>query len=176
MLLGPAATAGLNALHRVRIAARRPQARSRPSRADLDRMVMGLAVLLHESLHVTGPAIPEDYHLDPGARALEEGLTEAATVDLLPRYVRSLPLPRALAPRLRAAARRYRPAYRPQVTWVRQMSARATGAGVNSPTARAWRVRAADRWGPERWDLLASTLGTDADALRAGAPAIQKVR
>ncbi len=177
VFLGPAATAGLNALHRARITARRPAtAKRRPSRADLDRMVMGLAVLLHETLHVTGAPMPIDVHHDASARALEEGLTEAATVDLLVRYVASLRVPPSLAPRLRAAARRYRPAYRPQVVWVRRMSGQATGAGGHTSAARAWRVRAADRWGSDRWDILAAALRTDPALLAARAPAITRAR
>lgn len=173
VLLGPAATAGLRALQRARTA---PRAARPPSRADLDRMVMGLAVLLHESLHATGPGLPHDYHLSPAGRALEEGLTEAATVDLLGRYVAALRLPPRLAPRLRAATRRYRPAYRNQVLWVRRMSGQATTGGGHTAAARAWRIRAADTWGDERWHVLATALGGDAERLRARAPGVVKLR
>lgn len=173
VLLGPAATAGLSALQRARTA---PRAARPPSRADLDRMVMGLAVLLHESLHATGPALPHDYHLSAAGRALEEGLTEAATVDLLRRYVAALRLPPRLAPRLRAATRRYRPAYRNQVLWVRRMSGQATAGGGHTAAARAWRIRTADTWGEERWQLLATALAADSEQLRARAPEMVKLR
>jgi len=139
-------------------------------------MVMGLAVLLHESLHATGPALPHDYHLSAAGRALEEGLTEAATVDLLRRYVAALRLPPRLAPRLRAATRRYRPAYRNQVLWVRRMSGQATAGGGHTAAARAWRIRAADTWGEERWQLLATALAADSEQLRARAPEMVKLR
>ncbi len=173
VLLGPAATAGLRALQRARTA---PRGARPPSRADLDRMVMGLAVLLHESLHATGPALPHDYHLSAAGRALEEGLTEAATVDLLRRYVAALRLPPRLAPRLRAATRRYRPAYRNQVLWVRRMSGQATAGGGHTAAARAWRIRAADTWGEELWQLLATALAADSEQLRARAPEMVKLR
>jgi hypothetical protein len=173
VLLGPAAAAGLEALQRARRA--RPATRP-PSRADLDRMAMGLAVLLHESLHATGPPIPGDYHLSPSSRALEEALTEAATADLLPRYVASLGLPRALAPRMRAAATRYRPAYRPQVLWLRGLSARATSQPVRAPATVAFRVRAADRWGRERWELLSAAVSVGVLELRATIPRITRAR
>lgn len=173
VLLGPAATAGLEALQRARTA--RPGAR-RPSRADLDRMAMGLAVLLHETLHATGAPPAADYHRSPSARALEEGLTEAATVDLLTRYVSSLRLPRPLAVRLRAAAGRYRPAYRPQVLWVRRASALLTGGPASAPAAVAWRVRAADRLKAERWDVIAGAFGMSVAEVRAYIPRITRAR
>jgi hypothetical protein len=173
VLLGPAATAGLGALQRARTA--RAGAR-RPSRADLDRMAMGLAVLLHESLHATGAPPASDYHRSPSARALEEGLTEAATVDLLRRYVASLRLPRPLAVRLRAAAGRYRPAYRPQVVWLRRASSLVTGRPVFAPATVAWRVRSADALGPERWDVLAGALGMSVLEVRGYIPRITRGR
>jgi hypothetical protein len=173
VLLGPSANAGLEALQRARVA--RPGAR-RPSRADLDRMIMGLAVLLHETLHATGVPPAADYHRSPSARALEEGLTEAATVDLLRRYVSSLRLPRPLAGRLLAAAGRYRPAYRPQVLWLRRASTLAAGTTVNAPATIAWRVDAADRLGPERWNVLAGALGMSVLEVRGYIPRITRAR
>lgn len=164
VLIGPAATAGLEVLGAAR-AGRGP----RPSRADLDRAALGLAVLLHESLHATGPVPRDDVLRSRSGRAFEEGFTEAATLDLLPRLVATLDLPAPLRARLRAAATRHRPAYGPEVAWARRMSARATGAGARSPRARAWRIRVADRWGSDRWARLAAATGVEESALRAGA-------
>ena len=167
VFLGPTATAGLGSLRRARAARR---ATRPPSRADLDRMVAGLAVVLHESLHVSGAAAdPTDLRTEPG-RALEEALTEAATVDLLGRYVASLPVSRPLKARLRAAVRRYRPAYRPQVVWLRRVSARATGRSATAPVTAAWRVGAADRLRPGGWDVLAPGLGPGLPPARAALP------
>jgi hypothetical protein len=131
-------------------------------------------VLLHETLHATGVPPASDYHRSPSARALEEGLTEAATVDLLARYVASLRLPLPLEVRLRAAAKRYRPAYRPQVLWVRRASALVTGGPAGAPAAVAWRVRAADRLGPDRWTVLASAFGMSVPEVRGHIPRITR--
>jgi hypothetical protein len=141
-----------------------------PSRVDLDRMVFGLAVLLHETLHAGGPASRDDFRDSRSGRSLEEGLTEAATVDLLPRLVRALDAPARLERGLLAAARRYRPIYPGPVAWVRNLSARATGGAPASAKATAWRIGAADRWGADRWDRLARALGSTEAALRAEAP------
>jgi hypothetical protein len=130
-------------------------------------------VLLHETIHATGPAARDDVRETPSGRALEEGFTEAATVDLLPRMVRTLGLPGRLTSALLASARRYRPAYSAQVGWVRLLAARATGQGAMSPAAAAWRVAAADGWGSNRWSLLADATGRTEQGLRAEAPEIR---
>ena len=176
VLLGPPVTGGLEALDRARrraFRAWRPAA-ARPiaARADLDRMVSALAVLLHETLHATGPEGPEDARDARSDRAFEEGVTEAATVDLLPALVREMRLPRALERGLLAATRRYAPVYPKAVRWVRGLSAAATHAAASSSAARAWRVTVADRWGPARWTLLASALGRPESGLRASAPQV----
>ncbi len=133
-------------------------------------MAMGLAVLLHESLHATGPTAAEDVAGTRSGRAFEEGVTEAATLDLLGPLAAGLDLPAPLRRRLVAAAGRYRAAYPAEVAWVRRLSARATGSARGSPRARAWRVRAADTWGAGRWARLAAATGIGEDALRASAP------
>ncbi len=166
VLLGPAATRGLTTLSR----ARRGTAPA-PSRADLDRATTGLAVLLHETIHATGPAARKDVTGTRSGAALEEGLAEAVTVDGLGAYARSLRLAPPLERRLRAAVRRYRPAYGAQVAWVRSLSARATGAAAGSARARDWRRRVADTWGADRWTRLAAATGTDEATLRAQATA-----
>lgn len=166
ILLGPAATHGLEALGRLRAGRPAGPAR-RPSRADLDDAVLGLAVLLHESLHESGPVPRDDILGTRSGRALEEGLTEAATVDLLPGLVASLDLSPRMGARLAAAARRYRPAYRAELAWVRRASASATHSPAGSPGARAWRLRAADTWGGERWSRLAVVTSRDEASLRA---------
>lgn len=108
VFIGPAATHSLERLwaeRRRRATVARPGA----SRADVDRITMGLAVLLHETLHATGPAAVADVRGTRSGRAFEEGFTEAATLDLLPRLVADLDLPVSLRARLRAAVGRYRP-------------------------------------------------------------------
>jgi hypothetical protein len=102
-------------------------------------------------------------------RAFEEGITEAATVDLLRRFVARVDVPAALRRRLLAALARYRPAYRTELAWARRLSARATGSTAGSARARAWRIRVADTWGADRWTRLASATGLDEAELRAGA-------
>jgi hypothetical protein len=141
------------------------------SRADVDRMAMALAVLLHETLHATGPSATDDVAGTRSGRAFEEGFTEAATIDLLRRFAASLDLPAGLRGRLAAAVRRYRSAYRAEVAWVRRLSATATGAAPMSRRARAWRVHVADTWGAGRWTRLAAATRRDEEALRASAPA-----
>ncbi len=123
-----------------------------PSRADADRMTMALALLLHETLHATGPLAVEDVTGSRSGLAFEEGFAEAATVDLLRPFVAGLDLPAALRQRLLAAVGRYRPAYRAQVAWARRLSATATG----SPRGIAARPRLAD---PGRGHLGGGPLG-----------------
>jgi hypothetical protein len=170
VFLGPAATRALELL----AAARRAGAAG--SRADVDRMAMGLAVLLHETLHATGPSAAEDVAATRSGRAFEEGFTEAATVDLLRPLAAGLDLPAGLRQRLLAAAGRYRPAYRAEVAWARALSAAATGAPPASRRARAWRVRVADTWGAGRWARLAAATGRDEATLRASAAAAAAAR
>lgn len=168
VFIGPAATRGLERLW----AERRPRAtavRPAASRADLDRVTMGLAVLLHETLHATGPSARADVHGTRSGRAFEEGFTEAATLDLLPRLVADLDLPASLRGRLRAAVGRYRPPYRAELAWARAMSATATRSAAGSARARAWRIRVADTWGADRWSRLAAATGRDEADLRARA-------
>ena len=165
LLLGPAATRGLDALGR----GRRAGPRAAPSHADLDAMVMGLAVLLHESLHATGPVAAADIRGTRSGRAFEEGFVEATTVDLLPSLIGALDVPPPLGAGLRAAARRYRPAYRAERSWARRMSARATRRPAGSPAARGFRAGVTDRWGSDRWTRLARATGLGEAALRADA-------
>lgn len=165
--LGPPATRALERLATLRARAVRG---ARGSRADLDAVAMGLAVLLHETLHATGPSALADVTATRSGRAFEEGVTEAATLDLLGPFAAGLDLPRDLRARLVAAVGRYRPAYRAQVAWARRLSARATGAPSGSRRAAAWRVRVADTWGADRWARLAVATGAGEEDLRAGAP------
>ena len=68
---------------------------------------MGLAVLLHETLHATGPAARTDTLTTKSGLAFEEGFTEAATEDLLYVFITGLRLPPTVRGRLargRAAA------------------------------------------------------------------------
>jgi len=183
LLIGPRASAALEELRRARTAVALRAAACRrtkrpascrpapvPPRVDLDRMVFGLSVLLHESIHASGPAFRDDFRDTPSGRSFEEGFTEAATVDLLPRYVRALRAPARLEAGLLRAARRYRPVYPGPVGWVRDLSAQATGAGAASPAATRWRVGVADHWGADRWQRLARAVGSNEAALRAAAP------
>jgi hypothetical protein len=163
LLLGPAATRGLAALRRGRVA---PGALSR---AQLDRSVLGLAVLLHESMHATGPLARADIAGTNSGRALEEGVTEAATRDLLPRLIARLDAPAPLRRALGAAAARYRGAYPREVAWVRGLSTQATHRPAGSARARAWRIGVADTWGAGRWARLAAAVGRSEEALRAEA-------
>ncbi len=169
VLLGPSAARALQLLvdgrHRTRVGVAETI-----SRADVDQMVMGLAVLLHETLHATGPSAADDVAATRSGRAFEEGITEAATVDLLRRFVARVDVPAGLRRRLLAAAARYRPAYRAEVAWARRLSARATGSKPGSARARAWRVRVADTWGADRWARLSAATRTPEEQLRAGAP------
>ncbi len=170
VFLGPSATGGLQLLvdarHRVRVGVGETI-----SRADVDRMTMALAVLLHETLHATGPSAADDVSTTRSGRAFEEGFTEAATLDLLRPFVARLDVPAPLRARLAAAVARYRTGYRSEVAWARRMSARATRSAASSRRARAWRIAVADTWGPQRWTRLAVATGTAEDELRAGAPA-----
>jgi hypothetical protein len=154
ILLGPSVTAGLRDLH----AWRRRDAASpgwrRPTLLERRRMTTALAVLLHESLHVTGPRAREDFRLTPSGRAFEEGITEAATVDLLPEFARSLGGSARFRRALQSDAKRYRPAYRRQVGVVRDFSIEATRQPPASEAARRWRITVADTWGRDRWARL----------------------
>ena len=175
VLLGPRVTAGLEVLARARARAARAGHRSPgrpPPRADLDRMATALAVLLHETIHATGPATLDDVRDTPSGRAFEEGFTEAVTVDLLPRYVTALGVTGRLKAGLAAAVRRYRPADAEQVAWARRASGQATGGSPRSALAAAWRARVADSWGADRWALLSAALGRPEAALRAEVPQI----
>ncbi|MEW6581779.1 MAG: hypothetical protein AB1416_03370 [Actinomycetota bacterium] len=159
VLLGPATVRALDELWRGR------HARRAPGRAAADRITRALAVAMHETIHATGPTDQTDFATDPG-RALEEGLAEAAAVDHLPRFIATLDTAPAVRRALRAATRRYRPAYRPQVDWIRSLSQRATR------TPAAWRITAADTWGGTRWDELAAATGTPIPDLRAAIPPV----
>jgi hypothetical protein len=130
---------------------------------------MGLAVLLHESLHATGPVAAADIRGTRSGRAFEEGFIEATTVDLLPSLVGALDVPPPLGGDLRTAVRRYRPAYRAERSWARRMSARATRRPAGSPAARAFRAGVTDRWGSDRWTRLARETGLGVAVLRAEA-------
>src|SRR5262249_28115833 len=130
-----------------------------------DRIVRALAVALHETLHATGPRAQADFGTAPG-RALEEGLAEAATADLVRGLVRSMGGPPGGALALRRAAVGYRRVYGPQVRWVRSLSRRA----ARDPAA--WRVDAADRWGDDRWERLAAATGSSVAALRSDVPPV----
>ena len=72
---------------------------------------MGLAVLLHETIHATGPEARTDSLTTKSGLAFEEGFTEAATEDLLYVFVTSLNLPPAVRGPLAAAVRRRAHAY-----------------------------------------------------------------
>ncbi|MGE3235938.1 MAG: hypothetical protein AB7O78_19720 [Thermoleophilia bacterium] len=167
VLLGPAAVRGLEALG----AGRERGRGTRPSRADLDGAAAALAVLLHETLHASGPAAREDALGTRSGRAFEEGMTEAATADLMRPFAAGLRLEAGLRARLVAAVGRRPVAYPAATAWARRMSARATGAAAGSRKARAWRIRVADTWGADRWERLAAATGLDESALRAGAQA-----
>jgi hypothetical protein len=157
VFLGPAATRALEALG---------GAAGSLSRADADRVAMGLAVLLHETLHATGPQAAEDVAGTRSGRAFEEGVTETAALDLLRPFVAGLDLPAGARRRVLAAVGRYRPAYRAQVAWARRMSACATRAPATSRQARAWRIGVADAWGANRWARLAAATRRDEGSLR----------
>jgi hypothetical protein len=167
VLLGPSVTAGLEDLYRARLRLAADPGAPLPSRLELDRMAAGLAVLLHETLHATGPRAREDFRLTRSGRAFEEGFTEAAAVDLLPAYVRSLGGPPRLRPALRKAVRRYEPAYPRHVGRARSLSTLATKRGWRTSAARNWRVAVADRWGESRWTLLARATGRSEEKLRS---------
>ena len=169
VLLGPAATRGLDAVGGLGLGSARPGAMSR---ADLDRAVLGLAVLMHESIHETGPRARADVLGTRSGRTFEEGFAEDAAGQLLRRFVAELDLPPAARAQMLAAVGRYRPAYAAEVAWARRMSALATRSGAGSARARAWRVRVADTWGADRWARLSAATGRDAAALRAQAAAI----
>jgi hypothetical protein len=165
VLLGPAATAGLASIRGARGGARNL------SRADADAAVMGLAVLLHETIHASGPVSRTDSLTTKSGLAFEEGFTEAATEDLLYVFAASLRLPPKVRGRLAAAVRRRAHAYRPEVAFARRMSRLATRTPATSSTARAWRIRVADRWGADRWALLADATGRSERVLRKQAAA-----
>ncbi len=168
ILLGPAATRGLEIVGR---AGRDGASLRGASRADLDRAVLGLAVLLHESVHESGPSSRDDVLGTRSGRTFEEGFAEDATGQLLRPLVAGLDLPAGVRARLLAAVGRYRPAYGAEVSWARRMSALATGSAAGSGRARAWRVRVADTWGADRWTRLAAATGRGVEALRLDASA-----
>lgn len=166
--IGPTASRALN-----RLATLRGCPRCRLSSAQARTLVDGLAVTLHESLHATGPTAPAD-QATPEGRAFEEAFTEAATVDLLPRLIRSLNLPSTTRTALLRQASRYRPHYPAELAWARQMSTLATRAPATSAAAVRWRVRVADTWGADRWTLLAAATGRAEADLRASAPPVAR--
>jgi hypothetical protein len=147
-----------------------------PSRTELHRIAVALAVLLHESLHATGPRDLVDFRDTPSGRAFEEGFTEAATMDLLPRFVRSLDLPADLQRAVLSAVGRYRPAYPRQVAWARELSIEATRSRASSAAPRAWRVGVTDRWGADRWHRLARATGRSEATLRGEVPQLPSDR
>jgi hypothetical protein len=165
VLLGPAATAGIASIRGAQGGARSL------SRADTEAAVMGLAVLLHETIHATGPVSRTDSLTTKSGLAFEEGFTEAATEDLLYVFVTSLNLPPAVRGPLAAAVRRRTHAYAPEVAFARRMSRLATKAPATSVKARAWRIRVADTWGAKRWDQLSDATGLSETVLRRQAAA-----
>ena len=165
VLLGPAATAGIASIRGAQGGARDL------SRADTDAAVMGLAVLLHETLHATGPASRTDSLTTKSGLAFEEGFTEAATQDLLYVFVTSLNLPPAVRGPLAAGVRRRAHAYAPEVAFARRMSRLATKTPATSQKARAWRIRVADTWGANRWKQLSDATGLSEKVLRRQAAA-----
>jgi hypothetical protein len=165
VLLGPAATAGLASIHGAQGGARNL------SRADADAAVMGLGVLLHETIHATGPAARTDALITRSGLAFEEGFTEAATEDLLYVFVIGLDLPPSVRSRLASAVLRRPHAYRPEVAFTRRMSRLATKAPAASVKARTWRIRVADRWGADRWEQLSDATGRSEAVLRRQAAA-----
>jgi hypothetical protein len=174
VLLSPRTAADLTVLARLR--ARGAVIPRAPRTPVARRLVESLAVTLHESIHASGASVRDDVRTTRSGRALEEGITEALTVDLLPTAIRALRLPTASDRALRAAARTYRPAYPAQVTWVRTLTARATGTRPGSDAATRLRAELADRLtGGERWVRLSALLDIGEDALRAGAPALAPV-
>jgi hypothetical protein len=170
VLLGPAAVRGLEDLMTARraLAGRKPKGRM-PARADFDRMARALAVTLHESVHASGPTDENDFRATPEGRAFEEGFAEAATVDLLPSFARSLGGPKRFNKALVLAARRYRPVYRDQVGWARGMSQQVARGEIATAT---WRIEVADTWGADRWERLARAVGRAVTELRAAVPRI----
>ncbi len=165
VLLGPAATAGVASIRGAQGGARSL------SRADTDAAVTGLAVLLHETIHATGPVSRTDSLTTRSGLAFEEGFTEAATQDLLYVFVTSLRLPPQVRSRLAAGVRRHRYAYAPEVAFARRMSRLATRTPATSPQARAWRIRVADTWGANRWKQLSAATGLSENVLRRQAAA-----
>ena len=165
VLLGPAATAGIASIRGAQGGARSL------SRADTEAAVMGLAVLLHETIHATGPVSRTDSLTTKSGLAFEEGFTEAATEDLLYVFVTSLNLPPAVRGPLAAAVRRRTHAYPPEVAFARRMSRLATKSPATSVKARAWRIRVADTWGAKRWDQLSDATGLPERVLRRQAAA-----
>ncbi|MGE0028159.1 MAG: hypothetical protein AB7O78_07500 [Thermoleophilia bacterium] len=165
VLLGPAATAGLASIRGAQGGARSL------SRADTDAAVTGLAVLLHETIHATGPASRTDSLTTKSGLAFEEGFTEAATQDLLYVFVTSLNLPPQVRSRLAAGVRRHRYSYAPEVAFARRMSRLATTTPATSAKARAWRIRVADTWGADRWKQLSAATGLSEKVLRRQAAA-----
>lgn len=169
ILLGPAANRGLEVVGALGLRTVRAGA---TSRADLDGAVLGLAVLLHESIHESGPRARSDVLGTRSGRTFEEGFAEDATLQLLRGAVARLDVPPDARARLLAAVGRYRPAYGAEVAWARSVSALATRSAPGSRRARAWRVRVADTWGADRWARLAVATRRDAASLRAQAAAI----
>jgi hypothetical protein len=165
VLLGPAATRGLASIRGAQGGA------GRLTRADADAAAMGLAVLLHETLHATGPVSRTDTLTSKSGLAFEEGFTEAATADLLFVFVTSLDLPPGVRGPLAGAAVRRRAAYGPEVAFARRMSRLATRRPASSAAARAWRIRVADTWGADRWDRLADAVDRSETVLRRQAAA-----
>lgn len=170
VLLGPTAVRGLEDLWTTRraLSGSRPKGRV-PSRADLDRMARTMAIALHETIHASGPSDENDFRTTPEGRAFEEGFAEAATVDLLPAFARSLGGPQRFNRALVAAARRYRPAYREQVGWAQSLSQQVARGRVATAN---WRIEVADTWGDDRWERLSRAVGRTVVELRASVPRI----
>ncbi len=164
--IGPAAT---RALEKLREQHRCIAKCTRMSRADQDRAVSALAVVLHESLHASGPSATSDYLETSSGRAFEEGFSEAATVDLLPDLVTTLKLTPRVQKMLRPAIGRYRAHYPDQLTWARNLSSAVT---ADPAAARRWRLEVADAWSSDRWTRLAAATGRSEADLRAAAPAL----
>ena len=165
VLLGPAATEGLASIRGAQGGARSL------SRADADAAVMGLAVLLHETIHATGPVSRTETLTTKSGLAFEEGFTEAATEDLLYVFVAGLRLPPTVRGRLVAGVQRRSRVYAPEVAFARRMSRLATDSPATSVKARAWRIRVADTWGADRWERLSDATGLSQALLRRRAAA-----
>jgi hypothetical protein len=162
--IGPTATRALDSLRDQHRCVRNCR---RISRADADRAVSALAVVLHESLHASGPLAIDDYRNTASGRAFEEGFAEAATIDLLPDLVAELKLTPRVRRMIRPAIARYRSHYPEQMEWAGSFS---RALNPTPAAARAWRLQVADTWGIDRWTRLASATGRTENNLRSSIP------